>query len=52
MQQFHKFITWHLCVAQRIFRHFHAHHQEHKIALAASDLEHGGSSIVGKTRGS
>jgi hypothetical protein len=30
MQEFHKFITWRLCVAQN------AHHQELATALAAS----------------
>ena len=35
MQQFHKFITWCLCVAQHVWG-VSAHHQEHTTALGAS----------------
>jgi len=44
MQQFYKFITWHLC-----FRRLHAHHQELTTALTASGftLKCGGGSVVG-----
>jgi len=36
MQQFHKFITWRLCVVQHCFGSLSAHHQEHTNALATS----------------
>jgi len=36
MQQFHKFITWRLCVAQTCFGRLLAHHQELTTALTAS----------------
>jgi len=50
MQQFHKFITWRLCVAQTCFGRHHAHHQELTTALTASGftMERGGSSVVGR----
>jgi hypothetical protein len=46
MQQFHKFITWRLCVAQDVSGA--AHHQELTTVLTASGfaLELGGSSVV------
>ena len=50
MQQFHKFITWRLCVAQHVSERLRAHHQEHTTALTSSDFtfERGGSSAVGR----
>ena len=36
MQQFHKFITWRLCVAQHVFGRLPAHHQEHTTAQGVS----------------
>jgi len=36
MQQFHKFITWRLCVARHVSGRLPAHHQERTTALGAS----------------
>jgi len=59
MQQFHKFITWRLYVAQHDFGRLPAHHQEHTIALGVSGFTVGETQLElqlllsnGKTRGS
>jgi len=59
MQQFHKFITLRLCVAQHVFRRLPAHHQEHTTALGASGFTVGEKQLElqlrlsnGKTRDS